>query len=807
MESRASVKRRLVDEEVLQHLCQQHLQRPVRAPDGNEERWQEINPFEFSRALGEALAERFQQTRERRAAWQAALPIALGSWSRGELCPKSDVDLLFVGSEAAAAELTAWAQEAGIKIRSRVPEAIDDWTKGVEAFDILALLRARALTPSAESQLRQQLELLKARLPTLRRSFLATCRLERRERTERHDSIANLLEPNLKYGPGGLRDLDQALSLRRLFPEKFPSDDHATHVYEYYRRFYGLTRIRTHLAEGGGDLLSAYEQKPIGEWFGYSSSREFMRQIQSGLSRISFYADVDFERARLSQRRLHELDRQQPADLTEACEWLERDPSLLMQAKARRSGALLKRSGREPFRKLMLKTIDPFADEQWSIAFFRSRLIDHAVTDFRKLVGYVQHDQYHRFTVDAHLLQAVREMKRIGQKPTLLGRLGPVAKSLSKEDWRILGWAALYHDVGKGSGRDHSERSGEIARLDLPAYGVSAEALDEVLWLVEHHLELSIAAFRGNPAAPAMWRQLQSKGIDGKRLRRLAIFTAVDIRATNREAYTPWKERLLAELVQNLEKPEARNMAAIAQSPLLRKLHRKGLDQAVLHSLERLDPFLLAAIPPAVLAKDLIQIAGSGRRTEAELDVSVIRVGRSGRVWIRFHTGRDERGLFARFSRALQKAGLAVRHASVLSDPLLGVYDWFEIKPPYSIKGLSDRLLRLLRAPEVAGPAAGEVLAVAFDSVESLSGDESEWAISFRGRDQAGALRAAAEALHAEGAEITWANVHTWGRQIDDVFGVKPSASGVDDLLTRLRLRLRVPIDASEEPGAKLAQS
>lgn len=796
--SLTSRSRFVLPEEVLLRLAERHLPAPQDAPDGHEEDAGKLEIAEFERAVENALIERFTSTAELKASWEKSLPIALGSWARGELCPKSDLDLLFAGDQEAAALITRHAQEAGVKIRSRVPEDQDDWTKGVEAFDVLALLSAKPLTNEAKS--RYDIELLKIRgkLKRLRRGYFTAIRNERKARQERFDSIANFLEPNLKYGPGGLRDMGQAFQLRLMFPERFQNSerDHALQVFEYYRRFFLLARIRVQLGEGGGDLLSAHEQAGVSRWFGYGSNRDFMREIQKGLSRVSFYADVDFEHVRVSEK---ELKRFQSKDMTftELAHWMEREPSVLVQAKARDVGFRLyraavrkseteKRNANEALGRLITKSVDPLSPDDVTIAFFRSRWIDLAVTDFKKIVGYVQHDQYHRYTVDAHLLQAVREMKRVAQRPTVLGRLATVSKSLSREDWKILGWTALYHDVGKGTGRDHSEKSVAIARHDLAKWDVSRESINEIMWLIENHLELSTAAFRGNPAHPATWRMLQAKGIEGKRLMRLAIFTAVDIRATNREAYTPWKERLLFELVKSLEKPEA-----IQLSKLEKELSRLGFsfDRQIL---DRLDPFMVSALPTSALAKDLKQIADQLKGTvpfgAREDHISVKVANKLNRVWIRFHTIHDRSGLFARMSRALQTAGLSVRHASILSDPEIGVYDWFEVKPPRSTKGLDAKLERLLNASEKSEAMA---LVKIFDEVECLSASDAEWVISFRGKDTRGALLAAAEALAQEGLSIQWAKVHTWGRQIDDVFGVAPPV-GISSQALLVNLRKRV---------------
>jgi hypothetical protein len=85
-----------------------------------------------------------------------------------------------------------------------------------------------------------------------------------------------------------------------------------------------------------------------------------------------------------------------------------------------------------------------------SCRFFRSQMVSHLIPHFTDVVGLVQHDQYHRFSVDAHLLQAVHEVKRLYTYPKLFGKLQFYAEKLNLTDWNILRWAALYHDIAKG---------------------------------------------------------------------------------------------------------------------------------------------------------------------------------------------------------------------------------------------------------------------------------------------------------------------------------------------------------------------
>lgn len=749
------------------------LKPPGFVVSGDESRARELKPSEFSSCLQARLLARLSA----HPSWTAAGPIALGSWSRGELAPKSDVDLLFVGDEEAVRKLTTDFGKQGLKLRYRMPEDPRDWTVGVEPFDILALIGAVPLEGSVTRELENQQAKIQANWKTTRKTILKAMLKEREARNERYDSISSYLEPNLKYGSGGLRDLEQALALKVLYPERFETEDdrHAFDVLDYYKKFFLLVRQKLHLAQGAGDLLTAPEQAPLAQWFGFKSPRDFMKEIQKGFSRVSFYADWAFEQVAASKPRLlklHAVQLATPKDLFAA---LKADPSVLMQnrvrqcadrifAEARGQGGRKVSAARlkaldQLVGKELTSYIDPSKPEAPLVALFRARLIDHCVPEFRFIVGHVQHDQYHRFSVDAHILQALRELGRLRKNPKLAGQLASQLKQLTKAEWEVLSFACLYHDIAKGRQGDHSIEGIAIAQKDLTSFGKPAALVRDVTWIVEEHLILSSAAFKENPASPRTWAKLASRGVEKRRIPLLATFTIVDIRATNPEAWTPWKERLLNQVVTHLENPEATNAIEFAR-----------LMGAKSDLVERLDSFLVSMVPPKTLAADLKTILAN--KDDVDFMPKIVRT--RGQTWIRFHSAKDHLGLFARYVGALVAAGLSIRHASVHTFEETGVYDWFEVKSEKSPKAIS-RLLHLALAASARAVGTRSVKSpVRFDVISLVSDANDEWVISFRGRDQAGALLQAAKSLFAQGAEVRWARVHTWGRQIDDVFGVKP---------------------------------
>jgi len=730
---------------------------PLMAPDGDVRQVFCFSTESFSSWLGARLEEVFKSS----PVWEDCHPIILGSWARGELCPKSDIDVLFCGDESKVKEFVDAVQEQGLKLRYRMPKNPEDWTENVEAFDILALLKARPWTPEGARKLFEQQKKIWAKKKYHRRVLLQALKEERKNRARRFDSITNYLEPNIKFGPGGLRDLEQGLQVYELFAEKFNNPGHALNVLQYYRSYFLNLRQKLHL-EGHGDILSSAVQFDLAQWMGFKSHKDFMRDLQRGLSRVHFYSDWIVEVAESSEKEMKQIESlefKKPEDLVSV---LHKNSSVLVQKKVRENldtffpdkkiKPLAKRRG-----VLLEEVLEVGAADEFLVSIFRSRLIDKLVPEIRRLVGYVQHDQYHRFTADSHIMQACREVKRVYKKPGELGPLKFLHKNLTSEDWRILSWSCLYHDLAKGleSGDHHSDLGTTIVERDFRSYGFSKAFTEEVKWMVKNHLELSQAAFRKNPKDPKVWQELRTKGVEGAKLYRLALFTAIDIRATNPEAWNEWKAKLLKDLVIALQSKKAQDYFDFQRLRLQKKLQLSS------EVIEELGPVLLESLP----VQDLVGDMKKAEQSEASLKPWVYKT-RKGEIWIRFHEKKDRKGLLSDYVGQLYSLGLGIRHASIHTLPKVGVYDWFQVATSKNIQ----QLMKLLENAQVHSKP---VPAVKFDSIQLISADEQEWVISFKGPDQTGLLASAAKSLSDLEMSIKSARVHTWGRQVDDIFFVK----------------------------------
>lgn len=715
-------------------------------------------PIVLSQWLGKTLEARLSAHPN----WQQAKPYKLGSWSRGELCAKSDIDLLFTGDEEKVKVLVHDFHREGIRIRYRVPADINDWTVNVEAFDILALLTATPFFSQEEPALKAQHHLILKRGAKYKRQLFRTMMKERNARAKRHDSIATYLEPNLKYGPGGLRDLEQGLTIYSLYAKKIEQD-------EVFKTLHKLKieqmKIRHFLhLSGAHDVLVSGLQKEAADFFNFENVQTFMSALARDLSDVSFYADWIAE---VAEKKIEKMLPLKITSIEGALNALKNQPSVRIQYLVRSQQFDIgdkKKLGQVFEKYFSIKMTDKFLQ-----GLFRSQLLAKVIPNLERLRGHVQHDQYHRYPVDAHTLQAVREVLRVKKTPKRLGRLEKIVNELTSSDWQVLLWSALYHDLGKGLKGDHSSVGADIVKRDFIKFGLSLELTRQVVWMVQNHLLLSGAAFRQNPHAAKTWSELFSRGVKGRRLLRLAVFTAIDIRATNPDAWNDWKERLLFELTQSMLSPKANRLGALLEAAEKEKIL---IDRVFI---ENLDPQVIESVPKARLLKDY---AGC-KRSKAKLEPLVLR-NKKNELWIRFHDRADKPGLFLAYAKQLHDSGLSVQEAfaQTYSDIGVGVYDWFKVKSNKPTAFLRNLLLNY--APTQGQQNEGEknlsVMRpedVRFQQIELISQDEQSAILSFRGKDQRGALLAAAGALYGAGFEIQSAKVHTWGRQIDDVFKVK----------------------------------
>ena len=196
-----------------------------------------------------------------------------------------------------------------------------------------------------------------------------------------------------------------------------------------------------------------------------------------------------------------------------------------------------------------LATYDYFAHVERALKRMnQSGILGRYLPAFGRIVGQMQHDLYHAYTVDEHILRVIRNLRRFSI-PELAHEF-PLCSRLMSNFARpeVLYLAALFHDIAKGRGGDHSQLGKADARRFCTAHGLSPEDTDLVVWLVEHHLVMSMTAQKQDLSDPDVILAFTEKVRDQRRLAALYLLTVADIRGTSPKVWNAWKGKLLEDL-------------------------------------------------------------------------------------------------------------------------------------------------------------------------------------------------------------------------------------------------------------------
>jgi [protein-PII] uridylyltransferase len=525
--------------------------------------------------------------------------VATGGYGRGELYPHSDIDLLVVGEpdaqQAAQASLQSFfaalwdvGLAPGHAVRSLV-----HCREAAEADLTIAtsLLDARML--AGEDVSRGLRELLDSPGMWPPAAFFQAKRDELRHRHARYNDTAYNLEPNLKDGPGGLRDLHTlGWMAQRLFgvprlselgPLGLLGDDESDTLLREHR---ALARLRfgLHLVAGRREERLLFEhQTGLAQRFGLRDEHRenlAVEQLMQGYFRSAAMV------LRLSERLLQRFEESLGGDLQETAldedfvlaggylklvnpDRLANQPGLVLalfghwqaqpdcrglhSATARALGEALPAlpdyaaATFEQRRQFMLLLRHPSAAETLS-RMAQVGVLGRYLPAFGRVSGRMQYDLFHVYTVDQHTLTVLRNIasfRFVASKERF---------SLAFEIWprlrrpELLLLAGLFHDIAKGRGGDHSELGAVEAADFCTAHGLLPGDTDLIVWLVRHHLVMSVTAQRQDIADPEVIRRFATLVAERERLDYLYLLTVADIAGTSPKLWNAWKDRLLADL-------------------------------------------------------------------------------------------------------------------------------------------------------------------------------------------------------------------------------------------------------------------
>lgn len=658
--------------------------------------------------------------------------VALGGYGRGELYPYSDIDLLLLHDQRAGEALQTAARallyplwDAGYEVGHSVRTIKEAVRFAREDFPFqVALLDARLVVGAAPllEELRQRYTttILQGR----RQQFVRAMQDWRAQRRNRYGSHSFLLEPHIKEGTGGLRDIQAMRWVARgvfSLPDLEAVQgsgllaDADRQAFERARAM--LTRIRYGLHRLCGrksDHLVLDYQEDLAAALGYRDQdgqrgvERFMREVYTHLQTVAVVTDLFFEHVleilgmtgpAAGERRLERAIavRGGTVRLT-APEELGQRSYLLMRLflQAGRTGLPLHHRTRKAVTAHLHLVDDGFRESRRVARIFSellttsreifpvleamlaTGLLTRYLPEFAAVESLAQHDLYHLYTVDRHQLQTVAELAALRQEMAeLFAEAG---------ETEVLYLAALLHDIGKGRQADHSQLGAELAAAIGRRLQLSPADCDLLAFLVRHHLYLPENGLRRDCTDREFIRQAAAVVGDVRRLTLLYLLTIADSRATGPSAWSNWKAGLVAELYLGVKTYLAAGGAATGDD--------HGESEGVRWLREQVATLLAGgqtAIDPAVLPADyllgfspreVVRHLAIHREQGGRLRQQVLLFAEPGEQgWHLLIMGDDRPGLLAKFCGVLALHGLRVRSARIFTWPDGTVVDSLEVVP------------------------------------------------------------------------------------------------------------------------------
>lgn len=550
--------------------------------------------------------------RHREAAPGVAL-LGLGGTGRGEMAPFSDLDLTLLTATAPTASDQALAEslfgllwslklKLGHAVRSTdqlLDAAREDMTVRTALLEGRWLWGDTRIAETALARFRREVVAGSAA------EFVTAKLAERDARHIRMGDSRYVVEPNVKDGKGGLRDLQTLYWIGKyVHGVERPSDlvDAGLLTAAEFRRFdraerfFWSVRCQLHLLAGRAEERLGLDVQPslarilrYADRPGKSAVERFMHfyflnakavgdltglflaQLDEQMGKKGFRFALPTIRRRPKKLAGFVLDRGRiaipnddffqadPVRLVElfalaAREALEVHPSA-MRAAARDAALIDRRVRDDPranalFLEVLTAKQSPDTVLRW---MNEAGVFGRFVPDFGRVVAQMQFDMYHHYTVDEHSIRAIGLLAAIERGELKADH--PLATALFPQiaNRRALYVAVLLHDIAKGRGGDHSELGAEVAERLGPRLGLDPAETETVAWLVGHHLLLSSTAFKRDLADPKTVDDFVARVQSPERLRLLLILTVVDIRAVGPGVWNEWKRTLLRNLFEAAE--------------------------------------------------------------------------------------------------------------------------------------------------------------------------------------------------------------------------------------------------------------
>lgn len=775
--------------------------------------------------------------------------LAVGGYGRGELHPHSDIDICIVvpaapdaDSRARLVEFVTFLWDIGLQIGHSVRTIAECFEEAqADVTTATNLMESRLLSGPAELYRAMQAATAPDQVWPSKEFFEAKHKEQIARHHKFHDTSYNL-EPNIKEGPGGLRDIQMigwvakrhfgATTLHELVDHGFLTEEEFAAL-DDGQQFLWNVRFGLHSLTGRReDRLLFDHQRTLAKHFGYTEEGPRLA-VEAFMKR--YYRTV-MELNRLNEMLLHLFReaivlRDTPTKITPINNrfqarngFLEvvhegvfkRYPFALLEL------FLLMAQHRELLgvRAQTIRLIrahrylieDKFRNDLRCRSLFMELLRQpHGVTHelrrmnrygvlaaylpaFGHIVGQMQHDLFHHYTVDEHTLFVVRNLRRftVPEFAHELPMCSELIQRIPKPEVLIL--AGIFHDIGKGRGGDHSELGAEEARAFAHQHGLSDYDSRLLVWLVKSHLFMSTTAQRKDISDASVVNKFAIAVADQTRLDYLYLLTVADIRATNPTLWNSWKDSLLTELYLATARAFRRGLGnLIDQSEIVRETRAEALRLltdlgAASHDIEKLwssfnDDYFLRYAADRVAWHTQAILKHRDRALPLVLIQSQGQYGRGG-TEIFLHT-RDRDELFSVITTALDQLGLNIVDARVIStrdDYTLDTYTVLEetgapISNPARLRDIVEDIKHALAQPGLPPrpsqrhvPRQLKHFAIPLQISFRDDDEQKRTVMEVVTSDRPGLLAQVSHALIKCGVRLKAAKIATLGERVEDIF-------------------------------------
>lgn len=779
-----------------------------------------------------------------RQAWSRSVPadadltlFAIGGYGRGELFPRSDVDLLVVVGEAAReadtaalSRLFALLWDAGLPVGHAV-RTLDECTQAAadDLTVMTSLIEARPLVATPEVAAKLAAAVAVDRVWPARAFFNAK-REELRQRHARFGDTADNLEPNIKEGPGGLRDIHTLRWMaRRVFGTRdieslIPLGHLGVDEYAALEREWRvLSRLRygLHLVAGKREerlrfdyqktlaarlqripdadnaavermMQGFYRSAAIVLRIGERLLQRFEEQIEGDVEATPLDAEFAMKRGYLVARDEFWPGGDMERVLALFALWADHPEAKGLHSKTARALAeslhalpaydVAPPALREAFVDLLrgpgpVRTLERMA---------RLGVLGRWIPAFAQVSGRMQFDLFHVYTVDQHTLAVLRNLASFstGIPDERFSMAHEVWPFLRKPELLLV--AGLFHDIAKGRGGDHSELGAVDARVFCEAHGFGERDTALVEWLVLKHLLMSTTAQKQDISDPAVIHRFAVEVADRERLDYLYLLTCADIAGTSPQLWNAWKDRLLADLRTATRYALRRGLEhRIGAADRIAETRDKATGLLVAEGIDDIDA-LFARMPeanflrarPDQLVWQALALRGAAPGATV---VRIRRVAGAGDALEVFVHAPDRDGLFAAIVITLDRLGLAIQQARALDGPEHTIFDTFQVlsadlRQAPDIASIERKLATVLSGSLDVRPARRAqprhlrhfrvVPQVDFDT----SADGRRTVMSLVCTDRPGLLADIAQVLRQQQVRVHDARVATFGARAEDVF-------------------------------------